>query len=513
MSSCFLLGIGGTGSRCIEASIHLAAAGLGPRNLWVGQVDPDSANGNLDRTQQLLENYLALQTVLRDDPKHSLHAEDSLFATHIESATPQFSWSPVRSAPNLYTLFQRSLMQGTEATMFDALFSPTHEQRMDLSVGFRGRPALGSAAMAAAARPDDVFWRNLLTARDRLRAGHPVRIFLVGSIFGGTGAGGLPTLARMLRRHLSDAGNQRKLHIGAALMLPYFTFPDEREETSQPAAKSAAFLEQTRGALRYYHHLTRTEPTLFDGLTVLGWPQLIKIDKYAIGRKDQSNPPLAPELLAALAAFRFFHSPPEEPGVGLLSVLPDKGLGWSNLPGMGVETKPTPKRALGQLARFAFLMRNVYGPQLGRTSFKQVQDQFWFRRMVQEAGVSPENDLDNRMLERLTRYSTEMLRWSTTIQTMSTKEQLPIRLFDLESITSKTLAPDGLYPITDSSIDLGTIFDGLVQDAEGQQSMSDVLEDLATGPARRDVKGWGRVIGAVHHACRFQPAGRDAADA
>lgn len=47
--SIYIIGIGGTGARCIEAIIHFAALGLfNQETLHLLFVDADETNGNLD---------------------------------------------------------------------------------------------------------------------------------------------------------------------------------------------------------------------------------------------------------------------------------------------------------------------------------------------------------------------------------------------------------------------------------------------------------------------------------
>ena len=53
----FIIGIGGTGAKCLEHLIHCCSAGLGPEDLWIGMVDQDEANGNVNRTKILLNKY------------------------------------------------------------------------------------------------------------------------------------------------------------------------------------------------------------------------------------------------------------------------------------------------------------------------------------------------------------------------------------------------------------------------------------------------------------------------
>ena len=53
----FLIGIGGSGAKCIEHLVHCCSSGLGPDQLWAGMVDQDEANGNVNKTKILLDKY------------------------------------------------------------------------------------------------------------------------------------------------------------------------------------------------------------------------------------------------------------------------------------------------------------------------------------------------------------------------------------------------------------------------------------------------------------------------
>ena len=51
--------LGGTGAKCLESIIHLAAAGMMPvEDLYVLFVDSDTANGSLGRAQKTLRSYM-----------------------------------------------------------------------------------------------------------------------------------------------------------------------------------------------------------------------------------------------------------------------------------------------------------------------------------------------------------------------------------------------------------------------------------------------------------------------
>ena len=83
----YAIGIGGTGAKCLESLIHLAAAGMMPDNddLYILFVDPDNANGSLDRANTTLNHYKAFHD-------NNQLSQSCILQTKIDSATnPIFS--------------------------------------------------------------------------------------------------------------------------------------------------------------------------------------------------------------------------------------------------------------------------------------------------------------------------------------------------------------------------------------------------------------------------------------
>src|SRR6185503_10683010 len=69
MSKNYLISIGGTGSRCLEAVIYMAAAGVFQSPMHILIIDPDQNNGNSTRSRQLIRDYHALH--LANQPKQA----------------------------------------------------------------------------------------------------------------------------------------------------------------------------------------------------------------------------------------------------------------------------------------------------------------------------------------------------------------------------------------------------------------------------------------------------------
>ena len=54
-ADCYLIGIGGSGSKCVDNYTYMCASGLGPEELWMGIVDQDQPNGNLDKAKKIFQ--------------------------------------------------------------------------------------------------------------------------------------------------------------------------------------------------------------------------------------------------------------------------------------------------------------------------------------------------------------------------------------------------------------------------------------------------------------------------
>ena len=183
----FLIGIGGTGSRVIESILMMCAAGNGPDELTVFIVDPDVGNGNLQRTKNLIDRYMNCRHSLKDSVQH-------LFRTEIKVPDPLFWDIFEKNSKSLAGFINYESIQGTNANLasfVDLLFTPD-ELALELDQGFKGHPAIGSVVMSQAnlqVQP----WKTLSDAIAASAKENDIRLFLVGSIFGGTGAAGIPT--------------------------------------------------------------------------------------------------------------------------------------------------------------------------------------------------------------------------------------------------------------------------------------------------------------------------------
>jgi hypothetical protein len=205
----FAIGIGGTGAKCVESLVHLQAAGLiidqAGKAIKLGTflVEPDQQSTLLARTEIAIDRYAKLREQLGNATEGFAASEIDHYGTWtpLAGSTPGISLDQVFSKPVL-----RNQASGL-AALFDCLYPP-EEQKAELDVGFRGRPPIGSAVMSRITlerAAESGVWKKLLgDIQTAAGSGDPPIIYLFGSVFGGTGASGVPTLGGMLKTWLHE---------------------------------------------------------------------------------------------------------------------------------------------------------------------------------------------------------------------------------------------------------------------------------------------------------------------
>lgn len=297
--SYYFISVGGTGAKILEALTHLTVAGVlpGDKELNVIALDPDTGNGNLERTKSILEQVEQFQNA-------QLGAGTSLFKNKLNVWQPlPFNPLPTidgKNADNLDQVMSAVIIGNqTLGQLYKVLYS-NKERQTSLDVGFRGHPSIGAAVLAKQ-YIHSAQWSNLKNQIDN-EIGHgaaDLKVFLAGSIFGGTGAAGIPTIAHLLRQKFKN-----NISIGGVFMLPYFMFRPEGDEEGI-FAKSENFLTNTKAALKYYSQGDKD----FDEMYFLGDNAVVN-STFSIGGPQQENKAHIVDLYGALAAVDFFGKAP-----------------------------------------------------------------------------------------------------------------------------------------------------------------------------------------------------------
>ena len=418
--SFYVIGIGGTGAKCIEAIVQLASVGLLPTNkLNILFVDADETNGNLNKTKNTLQYYQQCYQILKGQNQKS-----NWMTTNIKTYD---AWSPFNQTNTDKTLgsfFTYQTIRETQpelANLFDVLYTED-ERNVSLEVGFRGRPAIGSGIMTSMDLDSltEEPWRSFINQIEQEVSGASTmmtRVLLCGSIFGGTGASGLPTIGRLISNKLETSGVRKSVKLGAIFALPYFSFPKTASKETVYAT-SDLFLLNTEAALRYYHEHAQQ----FDVKYLLGNQQFEKLGEFSVGKDTQKNKPHFIEFYAALAARNFFTNDPPD-GVNTISRERIGTLEWKDLP-----DSSEVKRELTNATRFAFIWLSYFQEQLkaGKTRGIAELDSFsWFKNFFQGRGLfgsvtrkelpDLSSDGQQEMVERINNWSTNFLQWLVDI--------------------------------------------------------------------------------------------------
>ncbi|MBQ9364276.1 MAG: hypothetical protein IJT82_00750 [Schwartzia sp.] len=424
----YFIGIGGSGAKAMESLAHLTAAGLMPNKekqggLYFMAIDPDFGNGNLNRTKAVLtciESYQAMKA----------GNMTPLMKTEIKMSDP-FIWSPTEQDKTLDDIMNYQVYKGNPVgKLYETLYTAKERNTM-LNEGFRGRPSIGAAVMAKKVTinmcdvndiEDDRAWKNFVKAVEQdAKAGNVARIFLAGSVFGGTGAAGMPTIARLLRRLLSSV-EKNKLLIGGVMILPFFAFSPSAEEQAkgQLFASSANFLTNTKAALKYY---ASTENP-YNAMYLIGDDVLSPVANFSVGAANQNNDAHIIDFYSALAAIDFY----QKESVGrnecaYISRSEENIFQWADIPDVMMEGESSSvrvKNRFAQFARFIFGYVHLVKPVLddlaaGRESSYKYP---WFHDFIEGLDVKATE------VTKFNEYAESFARWLKQLESSETSRSI-----------------------------------------------------------------------------------------
>ena len=185
MSKIFVFGIGGTGSRVLRSLTMMLASGVkfGASEVVPIIIDPDPSNADITRTVTLLNNYSAIN----DKLNFSNDNKSSFFRTKIERIMPNYTLRINDTDDKSFMQFiNYASMSKSNQALTKMLFSNKNLES-SMEVGFKGNPNIGSVVLNQIAHSDDfIDFANSFSDGDK--------IFIISSIFGGTGASGFPLL-------------------------------------------------------------------------------------------------------------------------------------------------------------------------------------------------------------------------------------------------------------------------------------------------------------------------------
>lgn len=269
----FLFAIGGTGARVVRSLTMMLASGIdgldSSTEIVPIIVDYDLSNGDKSRAIKALDGYSAIHQSLYPDIVQGKQYTDHFFMTTLTPLSQagvannnanlknyEFNFGPTGNAIkfsdylNMQALNTNPNVKLTE-DLLCALYDNSDgtnknaELELDMAKGFKGNPNIGSVVFHDLRESDEFrqFQGTFNAATDR--------VFIVSSIFGGTGASGFPEIVNAIRT--SNLATLNPAIIGSALVLPYFDlqqFHPERGDTG--AIDASSFNAKTRAALSFY---------------------------------------------------------------------------------------------------------------------------------------------------------------------------------------------------------------------------------------------------------------------
>ena len=297
MSKVFVFCIGGTGIRVMKSITMLMAGGMSTNGYTVVPVilDPHLDLEEKKNLHSTIELYKEVFHHSISNGNDILNPLDGFFNSEIITIdelnnqlnnTQQSSGTKqkFRSYLNVASLSTKDINNYLVATLFSSkcLDSP-------LSVGFKGNPNVGTVVLGEMIEGADWF----KSFRQRCQQGD--RVFIISSIFGGTGASGYPLLEKKIKNSSNYPAVKDAL-MGAVTVLPYYGLKDPSISGSD--IDSANFYTKTKSALAYYHNTVQA-----DYLYYVGEKSLKQV--YENDEKKQDDKANFIEVVAASALFDF----------------------------------------------------------------------------------------------------------------------------------------------------------------------------------------------------------------
>lgn len=390
----FIIAIGGTGMRCLESFVHLCAAGMfDNKTINILTLDTDIDNGNKGRVEELIRLYNDIKTA---DP--SQPGGDSTADTFFSAKLNLYRFYTNYSSDDRKTYKELSHTRGLSQqdrddndALSELFFEKSTVQEFPLDHGYRAQTHLGSLLM----------YHGIIEAAIKAKKGGPdvkdnerelqeflqllnqnatnARVFVFGSVFGGTGASSIPVIPIALRDALKiiTGGNNEinfdKVNFASTLLTDYFSFDmpdDQQRKKDKVIADSTNFALNSQAAMSFYENDITVRDT-YKLLYHIGWPNVkIKYSQTADGEvntggSDQTNPCHVVELMSAAAAFDFFNRetlPQQHAQYVFRSVEETEGrkLRLSGESFVGKKFGPLFEEKLGSLLSFSHLILSHY---------------------------------------------------------------------------------------------------------------------------------------------------------
>ena len=321
----YIFAIGGTGARVLRSLTFCLASGMkcipDGTSFIPMIIDYDKTNGDKERAKRNLTTYsnirnAAYKGVTPEQDERNFFMPEIKFLSDVGTIpgktdialNPSYEYKFGIGQANQTGTFAdymdcRNMMGATYLTkeLLSSLYNdePTtssmSELNLDLSVGFKGNPNIGSIIFENIR--EDAEFKRFLNTFDPQKD----RVFIISSIFGGTGSSGFPRIVDAIR--YSGIADYDKALVGASIVMPYFKV----NTPAGGAINSNIFNSKQKAALSYYQKPDDHGKSLYQKLTTsyfIGDDVATNLP-YCEGSSGQANDAHIVELLAALSIIDF----------------------------------------------------------------------------------------------------------------------------------------------------------------------------------------------------------------
>jgi hypothetical protein len=294
MAKLHIVCIGGTGHKVLTSIIHLAASGAFRGTLGANQInelrvvtiDADDSNGNLSQTRTVLSAYQKFYQVLR---------QANIGLVNIEPVSPSLNISLYKDdKKSINKTFNIPQYEGSDDADFIRFLYTDDELNAEFDEGFYGHTSIGTLIVKDILKTNAV-WKDFCA-----KINENDFVFVVGSIFGGTGASTIPVVLE----ELNQRKREKDYKLAVLMLCPYFRAIGEIREDGTLQPDSGNFQIKSKAALYYYYKQEQYRKT--DALYIIGEPEQNYSNEAASRGSSQQRNKAHPIELYAVTAFLDF---------------------------------------------------------------------------------------------------------------------------------------------------------------------------------------------------------------
>lgn len=304
MARTYIFAIGGTGARVVRSLTMLMASGIPGFNhdteICPIIIDYDLHNGDKDRAVTSMKKYCKVRELIE---KGEHDPNNGFFGAKITDTVKGFQWyfdiqnNADRSYSDYIGYSNMDTESPTTKKLVESLYDSSNDEQytelnINMKVGFQGNPNIGSVVFNRL-RGDEEF-KNFATFFKPDKD----KVVIIGSLFGGTGASGIPQLITAMHNEHAPS-NLKRANVAAVMVLPYF---DVKKNNNVDSINSILFNSKTKAALNYYE--TSKINDAINSIYYVG-DRTATVVEYSLGDFKQKNNAHPVEMIAAMAVAHF----------------------------------------------------------------------------------------------------------------------------------------------------------------------------------------------------------------